>query len=241
MAFSGNSIPRIGLLLALAALPALALAEDKNVTYGKQMMGQKRYDEAIQYFGAAIKADPRSAEAYKGLGYAYVYKGDKAKAVQYLKYASQLNPSDSQLAAYVSQLGGGAAAAGGGAAQMVQYGNYYLQQKQYDNALGWFYKGTQAEPGNAKAWKGLGYAYAYKGDKANAITALEKAAALDAGDSQLHGYLASLKGSQPSATPSAAAAPTAQASQGEAPSGGVNPWVMGSTVAVLGAVMLFLF
>lgn len=240
MPASSNSVPKFALIFALTLLPGLLAAEDQNVTYGKQMLGQKQYDKAIQYFGVAIKADPKSAEAYKGAGYAYAYKGDKAHALQYLKYAAQLNPSDTALAAYVQQLGGGAsspAPASGGADQMIQYGNYYLQQKQYDNAIAWFNKATQADPGSAKAWKGLGYAYVYKGDKPNAITALEKAAALNPSDSQLSGYLASLRGSSPSAD----SAPTAKAGGAEVKEAGVNPWVMGSTVAVLGAVMLFLF
>lgn len=236
-------ISELVLLMSLLALPALALAESQNISTAKQMMAQKNYDEALKYFSAAGKAEPTNAEAFKGVGYVYIYKGDKAKALPYLKYALQLNPADTQLKTYVDQLSGTAspAPAAGGATQMIQYGNYYIQQKQYDNAIGWFNKATQAEPNNAKAWKGLGYAYAYKSDKTNAITALERSVALDASDTGAAGYLAQLKGSSPVATASAAPAASAQAGEPEAAKSGVNPWVMGSTVAILGAVMLLLF
>ncbi len=133
----------------------------------------------------------------------------------------------------------GAAAAGGGAAQALQYGNYYQQQKNYDAAIGWYNKATQAEPNNAHAWQALGNAYYGKGDKADAISAWDKAVALDPSNTQLAAYVNQLNGA---ATASSAPAASTQA---EAPATvstpGVNPWIMGATVAALGAVMLFVF
>ncbi len=233
-----NTISKIAFAAMLSASASLFAANAQYVQWGNQMLQQKKYDDAIKYFGGAVKADPRDAAAYKGLGYAYAYKGDKAKALQYLKYSLQLNPSDSGLQAYVNQLGG-ATAAGGGAAQAIQYGNYYQQQRNYDAAIGWYNKATQAEPGNPRAWQALGNAYYGKGDKANAIMAWDRAVALDPSNIQLANYVAQLKGSA-----TASAAPAAS-SQADAPSvaatPGVNPWVMGGTVAVLGAIMLFVF
>jgi len=62
--------------------------------------------------------------------------------------------------------------------------------------------------------------------------------ALDPSNTQLASYVASLKGT---ATASAEAAPGAVASGSEEKKAGFNPWIMGGTVAALGAVMLFLF
>jgi tetratricopeptide (TPR) repeat protein len=235
-----NVISKYALLALLCGLPALAAANAQYVQWGNQMLQQKKYDQAIQYFSGAAKADPKSAAAYKGLGYAYAYKGDKAKALQYLKYSAQLNPSDTQVSAYITQLGGASAAApaAGGAAQALQYGNYYMKQRNYDAAIGWYNKATQAEDGNAAAWQALGNAYYGKGDKPNAITAWDRAVALNPANTQLANYVAQLKG-----TATASAEPAAS-SQAEAPAPstpGVNPWVMGGTVAVLGAIMLFVF
>lgn len=235
-----NTISILSLAAVIASSTPLFAGNAQYVQWGNQMLQQKKYDDAIKYFGGAAKADASDAAAYKGLGYAYAYKGDKAKALQYLKYSLQLNPSDSGLQAYVNQLGGAStgAPAAGGAAQALQYGNYYQQQKNYDAAIGWYNKATQAEPSNARAWQALGNAYYGKGDKANAVMAWDKAVALDPSNTQLANYVAQLKGATASAAPAAG-------TQAEAPSvaatPGVNPWVMGGTVAVLGAIMLFVF
>jgi tetratricopeptide (TPR) repeat protein len=241
MRLSRNAISTFGLLAALSCAPTWCAADTQYVQWGNKMLQQKNYDSAIQYFGGAIKADGKDAAAYKGLGYAYAYKNDKAKALQYLKYSLQLNPSDSALQAYVTQLDGGSAApaAGGGAAQALQYGNYYYQQKNYDAAVGWYTKATQADASNAKAWQALGNGYYGKGDKPDAINAWNKAVALDPSNTQLAAYVNQLQGA---ATASSAPAASTQA---EAPATvstpGVNPWIMGATVAALGAVMLFVF
>ena len=79
-----------------------------------------------------------------------------------------------------------------------------------------------------------------KSADAKRIEAWDKAVMLDPSNTQLASYVASLKGAP---SPSADAAPAA-ASAGNAGAekkAGFNPWIMGGTVAALGAVMLFLF
>jgi superkiller protein 3 len=214
------------------------LADSQYVQWGNQMLQQKKYDDAVKYFMGAAKADPKDASAYKGLGYAYIYKGDKTKALEYLNQSMQLNPGDNALKGYVAQISGAANPAPGGAAQAIQYGNYYQQQKNFDAAAAWYNKATQAEPNNAHAWQALGNAYYGKSDKAHAIAAWEHSVSLDPNNTQLTAYLAQLKGS---ATPFAAQATEAQAEAPAESTAGTNPWVMGGTVAALGAVMLFVF
>jgi len=238
-----NTISRFGLFALLASLPAYAAANEQYVQWGNKMIAAKKYDDAIKYFSGAIKADPKNAAAYKGIGYAYVYKGDKAKALQYLNYSLKLNPSDSGLQQYVATLGGGSASPEGGASasdQAYQNGVKYMGAKQYQYAAYYFNQATTADPNSAKAWQGLGNAFFAQGNKPKAIEAWEKAVALNPSNTQLADYVASLKG----ATPSADSAPSASADDAQASAGkkaGFNPWVMGGTVAALGAIMLFLF
>lgn len=190
----GNAISKFGLLAALLVLPALASANAQYLQWGNQMLQQRKYDEAIKYYGAAAKADPRDAAAYKGLGYASMGKRDLNNGVKYMEYSLQLNPSDQGLRQYLG-----------------------------------------------KTYQGYGNQYYQKGDKASAIAWWNKAVKTDPSNTQLVAYLASLQGPATS-TASAAPAPTAQAEEpAAAATPGVNPWVMGSTVAVLGAVMLFVF
>jgi len=153
-----NSISRFGLFTILALLPAFAAADaSQYVGWGNQMIAAKKYDDALKYFSGAIKADPKNAAAYKGMGYAYVYKGDKAHALQYLNYSLQLNPSDAPLKQYVATLGGAAAPAAGGSAvdQAYMNGVKYMQAKQYQYAAYYFNQATQADAKSAKSWQGL--------------------------------------------------------------------------------------
>jgi tetratricopeptide (TPR) repeat protein len=231
----------IALSAALLALPGLSLADGAQYDqWGSQMLQQKKFDEAAKYFTEAVKANGKDATAYKGLGYSFAYKGDKAKALPYLKYSLQLNPGDASLQTYISQLESAgpaapamAAATGGEAATAIQYGNTYMQQKNYASAVGWFKKATQAEPSNAKAWQLLGNASFAMGQRSEALNAWDQSIALDPTNSSLASYVAQVKASSPAAVASTSV-PTVSA-----PS--LNPWVLGGTVAVLGAIMLFVF
>jgi tetratricopeptide (TPR) repeat protein len=210
------------LLAACLLLPLGGLAADaaQYVGWGNQMLAAKKYEDAVKYFGAALRADPKNAAAYKGTGYAYVYLGDKAKALQYLKYAVQLNPSDTQLSQYVGTLGGAAPSGPAAAETAYGYGMKYMESKQYAYAAYYFKQAGDADPTLAKAFKGLGDAYDAQGSKDKAVAAWDKAAALDP--------------TLAKATPP----PSAGTAKAQA---GFNPWVMGGTVAALSAVMLFLF
>jgi tetratricopeptide (TPR) repeat protein len=192
MRLFGNAISKFGLLAALLIVPAFASANAQYLQWGNQMLQQRKYDEAIKYYGAAAKADPRNASAYKGLGYAAMGKRDVANGIKYMEYSLQLNPSDQGLRQYLG-----------------------------------------------KTYQGYGNQYYQRGDKASAIAWWNKAVKTDPSNTQLAAYLASVQGT--ASTASAAPAPAAQAQEPAASTPGVNPWVMGSTVAILGAIMLFVF
>jgi tetratricopeptide (TPR) repeat protein len=227
-------------LLALTSHGWADAAQDDQ--WGNQMLQQKKYDEAAKYFTGAIKANGQDATAYKGLGYSFAYQGDKAKALPYLKYSLKLNPNDAALQTYVSQLdqagpGAGGPAPSGDAAQAIQYGNTYMQQKNYASAVGWFKKATVAEPSNAKAWQLLGNASFAAGDRSEALSAWDQSVALDPTNSSLISYLAQVRSTSTSAAAGASSA--GQTTVSAAPA--VNPWILGGTVAALGAIMLFVF
>ncbi len=100
---------RVGALV-IAALILHSLAHSapdstQYVRWGSQMLQKKNYEDAFKYFNAAVKADNKNAAAYKGLGYAMIGKGEKARALPYLKYSAQLNPNDAQLRQYLGTQG----------------------------------------------------------------------------------------------------------------------------------------
>jgi tetratricopeptide (TPR) repeat protein len=195
MASLSNTISKIGLLAALVFLPLLGQAAgEQYVQYGNQMLQQRQYDKAIQYYSAAIKADPRSATAYKGMGYAAMGRRDVSNGIKYMEYSLRLNPNDSGLRQYLGKTYQG-------------YGNQYYKKGDRASALAWWKKAVQTDPSNT----------------------------------QLAAYVNQLQG----AGQATASAEPAAAAQAEEPATvatpGVNPWVMGGTVAVLGAIMLVAF
>ena len=241
-----NSISRFGLLVILLILPLAGFADiAQDLKWGNQMLQQKKYDEAAHYFNGAIKEDPNNATAYKGLGYAFVGKRDKAKALPYLKYSLHLNPGDTQLQGYVASLGGGASQAQAGAPSAASEAAYkngvrYMQARQYQYAAYYFDQSSKADANSAKAWQGLGTAFYSQGARDKAISAWDRAVALDPSNLQLAQYVATQKASSPQAAPAAAPVAVAAAPAPQ-PKQAFNPWIMGTTVAALGAIMLFLF
>jgi tetratricopeptide (TPR) repeat protein len=60
---------------------------------GYQMIGQKRYQKAIQMLALNTVSDPTDANAFDSLGEAYKLAGDKPNAVKNLRKALSLNPA----------------------------------------------------------------------------------------------------------------------------------------------------
>lgn len=139
MSSMSNSISRFGLLAALLALPMLAHAGagDQYVQYGNQMLQQRQYDKAMQYYGAAAKAEPQSAQAYKGMGYAAMGKRDVSNGIKYMEYSLRLNPNDTGLRQYLGKTYQG-------------YGNQYYQRGDKASALAWWKKAVATDPSNTQ-------------------------------------------------------------------------------------------
>jgi tetratricopeptide (TPR) repeat protein len=157
-----------------------------------------------------------------------------------LRYALQINPNDASLSQYLSQIGGAASAtAPSKTEQDYQAGIKYMQAHQYQYAAYSFNQCTTEDPNSAKGWQGLGNAFYAEAQKEKAIAAWKHALAIDPGNAQLATYVDSIEGPSANAAPEEASASSAPAPQ--AKSSGINPWIMGGTIAALGAVMLFLF
>jgi tetratricopeptide (TPR) repeat protein len=189
-----NTISKIGLLGLLLVLPGFVRADAAQyVGWGDQMRAQQKYDDAVKYYGAAVKADPRNEAAYRGLGYSYIGKRDMVQGIRYMEYALQLNPADNGLRQYLGQ-----------------------------------------------TYQGYGTQYYKRGDKTNALAWWDKAVKVDPSNTRLSAYVASIRGSNAAAPAQTAAAPAAEG-ESVGPTPGINPWIMGATVAALGAIMLFVF
>jgi tetratricopeptide (TPR) repeat protein len=63
-------------------------------TYGYQLLGADKTDEAIEVFILNTKQNPKSANCWDSLGEAYVKKGDKKNAIESFKKSLALSPSE---------------------------------------------------------------------------------------------------------------------------------------------------
>lgn len=165
-----------------------AATAQKWVTYGQQLFAQRQYDKALSAFSTAAKADSRNAAAWKGLGNVYVAKKDYPNALKYYKYAYQLNPQDSGLAAYIPKLEAATA-------QPAQQGPAdtaarYYQARRYDEAIQYYNQALAANPNDAKSWQMLGNCYYAKQDKPRAVDAFKKALQLNPSNTSLQSFLA---------------------------------------------------
>ncbi|MEQ9290308.1 MAG: DUF2911 domain-containing protein [Cyclobacteriaceae bacterium] len=59
---------------------------------GYQMLNQKKYDKAIEYFTLNTKRNPSNANCWDSLGEGYKMAGDKKNAIKNLKKSLSLNP-----------------------------------------------------------------------------------------------------------------------------------------------------
>jgi tetratricopeptide (TPR) repeat protein len=133
-----NTISRFGLVALLSALPVLIHADPRALDdWGKQVLAQKNYPGAIKYFSAAMKADPRDAGAYCGIGYAYLGLHDRKHGIQYLEYALRLDPSNHGLRVYLAGI-------------YQDYGNDDYKQADKIHAREWWDKALALNPGNTR-------------------------------------------------------------------------------------------
>jgi tetratricopeptide (TPR) repeat protein len=76
---------------------ALGIANEADMnTYGYQLLGEKKYDEAIAVFQKNVKDYPKSWNACDSLAEAYLTKGDKKQAADYYGKALAMAKDDAQ-------------------------------------------------------------------------------------------------------------------------------------------------
>lgn len=175
----------IALLFSLAA-PLLFTSSARAYTStdyynaGLQLYNAQNYAQAIQYFNAAIQADPNAAAALQGRANCYYAQGQYQQALDDYQKVQALSPN-SQLASMIQTLqakvGAGASTApppqpGAPAEDSFAQGTALFQQKQYAQAIPLFQKATQENPKNANAYYYLGACQLQTGDMKDAAVAL---------------------------------------------------------------------
>ena len=78
---------------------------DQLIQEGTDFFNSKDFKGALERFQAAADAEPQNAEAYRKAGDCYLQLGDKNGAIAAFQKSYTLNPSDTQLKAWLDQYG----------------------------------------------------------------------------------------------------------------------------------------
>jgi Flp pilus assembly protein TadD len=64
--------------------------------YGYQLLGDRKFDEAVAVFRKNVKDHPKSWNTYDSLAEAYLTKGDKKLAAEYYNQALAMTQDETQ-------------------------------------------------------------------------------------------------------------------------------------------------
>jgi len=136
---------------ALSVNPELVAG---HVCLGRLLTGSGKYDQAVEEFQRAVRAEPGSEDALLGLAEAYSHLGDLAAAESTYKKAVALRPEYWGVYSWL--------------------GTFYFGQNRYADAAAAFLKSTQLAPNNYLGYFNLGGAYGLEGRYSEAIDALKR-------------------------------------------------------------------
>jgi predicted O-linked N-acetylglucosamine transferase (SPINDLY family) len=165
--------------------------ESQNLL-GVLLARQRRHEEALAVFTAAIKRQPGYGGTYNNLGNTLSELGRHEEAVPYLKKAIKIQPADAQahcnLGNAYRALGrlDDAAASVGRALKIApddseahnSLGVIHRDRGRYDEAVGCFQRAVAIDPAHAPAWHNLGLALDHLNQHEQALHSLQKALAL---------------------------------------------------------------
>ncbi len=140
---------------------------------GEQALEAKQWDKAAASFQAAIRSDPRQAEAYLGLGYVYLMQEKYAEAVPVLQKATQLAPLDAN--------------------GFGNLGIAYLQLGDLQKAEAALRRAVKIDPKNSKFWYELAVCLAEQDRIEGAINAAELSLQADPKNTDAQELLAQLQ------------------------------------------------
>jgi lipoprotein NlpI len=126
---------------------------------GVEWAAKREFDRAIADYDAAIRLNPKYADAYYNRGNAWSSKGEHDRAIADYDMAIRLNPKD-------------AAAYSGRAFELVAKGDYAKALADYDAAVG-------LDPKSSTLYLARGRLHFYSGDYSRAVADLERSMKLD--------------------------------------------------------------
>ena len=140
---------------ALSLSPELL---EGHICLGNIFNGTGKYDKAVEEFQGALRSEPSSEDALRGLADAYTNLGNFAAAESTYKKAIALRPNYWGVYTWL--------------------GFFYYNQARYPEAAQMFLKATQLAPDNYRGYLALGGTYCLEGRYSDAIEALKRSVEL---------------------------------------------------------------
>jgi Flp pilus assembly protein TadD len=166
--------------------------EIPHLSAGELAVSEGRWNEAIKSFQSAQVANPRSGKAWQGLSVAYHRIGRAEEAWMAAIQAWQLEPTDpdneanlSDLARELGREGDLArvlAADESPAEALCEAGEAQVQSDRHQEALHTFVRALDLDPARARAWSGMGVACFRQGYSNASRAFFEMAVRLDPAD-----------------------------------------------------------
>jgi len=92
------------LVLVLTAVPSWATSPEDYYNAGMDLMKQKDYEKAVQYFRAAVDQRPDYWQAYQFLGEAYYQAANRTEAVVAMQESLRLHPDNTDLRKFMEKI-----------------------------------------------------------------------------------------------------------------------------------------
>ncbi|MDR0291131.1 MAG: tetratricopeptide repeat protein [Treponema sp.] len=189
-----NKLSRLIAFALLFLLAGQAFSQVKPDALAEYRQGN--YERAVQICREEIEADPGNVESYVVMCWSLLRLGRYEEALRYARTARSLSRYDARIAeilgeVYYFQGNNNVAlqyfqeyvnlAPGGGRIETVYYyiGEIYIRQGKYRHADIALSTAVHWVPGNAAWWTRLAYARENAGDLTEAVTAYERALALN--------------------------------------------------------------
>lgn len=167
-----------GMTDAASAAPSIARAEelvdralavsprsaDAHIIKGHVLRAQKRWEEAILEYEAALELNHNSVYALNSLAWCKLYTGSIDDAIPLVEKAIRLSPRDPVIGSFYNMIG-----------------TLHLVHSHTDEAIVWFEKACKASPGVPIVRSRLAATYALRGETERAASELAEARRLSGG------------------------------------------------------------
>jgi tetratricopeptide (TPR) repeat protein len=158
-------------------VPSVGVAMAKDyLCRGVSLLKQRRFDDAIHEFQAALRIDPRCTEAHCRLGEAYFAQVRVEDAICEFQAALRIDPSD--------------------AAAHCHLGKVYYMQGYLAEAIHEFQIALRIRPDYAEARASLGLVYGFQGRLGEAASEYEIALSVEPNNAQWHYLLSTIYAQQ---------------------------------------------